>query len=108
MIFPFRKKLFRSHKGRISSYVHRVRNPVSFCPAESGNWRYKGTIYKIRIDNGNEGNESARVLFVQSKDGNLNIIHAFLKSTRKTPVKEARQAMKIYNMLECLKTVIMG
>ena len=66
-------------------------------------WKYKGTIYKLRIDN---GKESARILFSQSKDGNLKIIHAFLKSTRKTPVKEARQAMAIYNMLEGLKTVI--
>jgi phage-related protein len=66
-------------------------------------WKYKGTIYKLRIDN---GKESARVLFAQSTDGNLTIIHAFLKSTRKTPMKEARQAMKIYAMLEGLKTVI--
>jgi len=66
-------------------------------------WKYKGTIYKLRIDN---GKESARILFSKSKDGNLKIIHAFLKSTRKTPVKEARQAMAIYNMLEGLKTVI--
>ncbi|MCI5125624.1 MAG: hypothetical protein D3925_14405 [Candidatus Electrothrix sp. AR5] len=66
-------------------------------------WKYKGTIYKLRIDN---GKESARILFSKSKDGNLKIIHAFLKSTRKTPVKEARQAMEIYSMLEGLKTVI--
>jgi len=65
-------------------------------------WKYKGTIYKIRID---KGKESARVLFSKSQDGDLTIIHAFLKSTRKTPAKEARQAMKIYQMLECLKTV---
>jgi len=66
-------------------------------------WKYKGTIYKLRIDN---GKESARVLFSKSKDGNLKIIHAFLKSTRKTPVKDAQQAMKIYQMLECTETVI--
>ena len=66
-------------------------------------WKYKGTIYKLRIDN---GKESARVLFSKSKEGDLNIIHAFLKSTRKTPAKEAQQAMKIYQMLECLETVI--
>lgn len=66
-------------------------------------WKYKGTIYKIRIDS---GKESARVLFSKSKDGNLKIIHAFLKSTRKTPTKEAQQAIKIYQMLECLETVI--
>ncbi|MCU7817596.1 MAG: type II toxin-antitoxin system RelE/ParE family toxin [gamma proteobacterium symbiont of Lucinoma myriamae] len=66
-------------------------------------WKYKGTIYKLRIDN---GKESARVLFSKSKDGNLKIIHAFLKSTRKTPAKEAQQAIAIYQILECLETVI--
>lgn len=66
-------------------------------------WKYKGTIYKLRIDN---GKESARVLFSKSKDGNLRIIHAFLKSTRKTPVKEAQQAIAIYQMLERLEIVI--
>ena len=66
-------------------------------------WKYKGTIYKLRIDN---GNESARVLFSKSKEGDLIIIHAFLKSTRKTPAKEARQAIAIYQMLDYLETVI--
>ncbi len=66
-------------------------------------WKYKGTIYKLRIDN---NKESARVLFSKSKDGDLKIIHAFLKSTRKTPVKEARQAIAIYQILERLETVI--
>lgn len=66
-------------------------------------WKYKGTIYKLRIDN---GKESARVLFSKSKDGDLKIIHAFLKSTRKTPAKEARQAIAIYQMPEGLETVI--
>lgn len=66
-------------------------------------WKYKGTIYKLRIDN---GKESARVLFSKTNDGNLKIIHAFLKSTRKTPVKEAKQAIAIYQMLENLETVI--
>jgi len=66
-------------------------------------WKYKGTIYKLRIDN---GKKSARVLFSKSKDGNLKIVHAFLKSTRKTPVKEAQQAIAIYQMLECLETII--
>lgn len=65
-------------------------------------WKYKGTIYKLRVDN---SNESARLLFSKSKEGDLKIIHAFLKSTRKTPAKEARQAIKIYQMIECLKTV---
>ena len=66
-------------------------------------WKYKGTIYKLRIDN---GNESARVLFSRSTDGNLKIIHAFLKSTRKTPEKEARQAITIYKRLEYLQTFV--
>ena len=66
-------------------------------------WKYKGTIYKLRIDN---GNESARVLFARSKDGNLIIIHAFLKSTRKTPVKDAQQAIKIYQSLDSVETII--
>ena len=66
-------------------------------------WKYKGTIYKLRIDN---GNESSRVLFYKSKDGALIIIHAFVKSTRKTPAKDAQQAIAIYQNLECLKTVI--
>jgi len=65
-------------------------------------WKYKGTIYKLRVDN---GNESARVLFAKSKEGDLIIIHAFLKSTRKTPVKDAHQAIKIYQMLEDIETV---
>ncbi|MET0013631.1 MAG: type II toxin-antitoxin system RelE/ParE family toxin [Sedimenticola sp.] len=64
-------------------------------------WKYKGTIYKLRVDN---GKESARVLFSKSKDGDLTIIHAFLKSTRKTPAKEAQQAIAIYQMLERLET----
>jgi len=66
-------------------------------------WKYKGTIYKLRIDN---GKESARVLFSRSKDGNIIIIHGFLKSTRKTPKKEARQAIAIYQELESLETYI--
>ena len=66
-------------------------------------WKYKGSIYKLRVDS---GNESARVLFAKSKDGNVIIIHAFLKSTRKTPAKDARQAIKIYQTLENLETVI--
>ena len=66
-------------------------------------WKYKGTIYKLRIDN---GKESARVLFSKSKDGHLIIIHAFLKSTRKTPVKDAKQAIAIYQTLECLEKII--
>ena len=66
-------------------------------------WKYKGTIYKLRVDN---GKESARVLFSKLRDGNLVIIHAFLKSTRKTPAKEAKQAIAIYQMLENLETIV--
>ncbi len=66
-------------------------------------WKYKGTIYKLRVDS---GNESARVLFSKSKDGSLIIIHAFLKSTQKTPAKDARQAIKVYQTLKNLETTI--
>jgi phage-related protein len=66
-------------------------------------WKYKGTLYKLRVDN---GKESARVIFSKSKDGHLKIIHAFLKSTRKTPVKEARQAIKIYQLIESIETIV--
>ena len=64
-------------------------------------WKYKGTIYKLRVDS---GTESARVLFIRSQDGNLIIIHAFLKSTQKTPKKEAKQAIMLYQKLDNLKT----
>jgi len=66
-------------------------------------WKYNGTIYKLRIDS---SKESARVLFSKSKEGDLIIIHAFLKSTRKTPKKDAHQAISIYQTLESLETVI--
>jgi phage-related protein len=66
-------------------------------------WKYKGTIYKLRVDN---GKESSRVLFSKSKESNLTIIHAFIKSTRKTPKKEAHQAISIYQTLESLEAVI--
>jgi len=66
-------------------------------------WKYKGTIYKLRVDN---CNESARILFSKSKNGNLKILHAFLKSTRKTPKKEAHQAIAVYQILENLETII--
>ena len=66
-------------------------------------WKYNGTIYKLRID---KGKESARILFSKSKDGDLTIIHAFMKSTRKTPKKEAHQAITIYQSLETLKTEV--
>jgi len=66
-------------------------------------WKYKGTIYKLRVDN---GKESARVLFSKSKEGDLIIIHSFLKSTRKTPTKDAHQAIAIYQMLDSLNAVV--
>jgi len=66
-------------------------------------WKYKGTIYKLRVDS---GKESARVLFSKSKEGNLIIIHAFLKSTQKTPTKDARQAIKVYLALDSFKASI--
>ncbi len=65
-------------------------------------WKYKGTIYKLRVDN---GKESARVLFSKSSNGNLIVIHAFLKSTRKTPAKDAKQAIAIYQALGHLESV---
>ncbi|MBL7004017.1 MAG: type II toxin-antitoxin system RelE/ParE family toxin [Gammaproteobacteria bacterium] len=66
-------------------------------------WKYKGTIYKLRVDN---ANESARVLFAKTKQGNLKIIHAFLKSTQKTPKKDARQAISIYQNLDSFKSIV--
>jgi phage-related protein len=60
-------------------------------------WKYKGTIYKLRVDN---GKESARVLFSKTKEGHLIIVHGFLKSTRKTPAKEAHQAIAVYQALD--------
>ncbi len=66
-------------------------------------WNYNGTIYKLRVDN---GKESARVLFTKSRSGDLIIIHAFLKSTRKTPKKDAHQAISIYQILDTLKMEI--
>lgn len=68
-------------------------------------WKFKGTIYKLRVDN---GNESARVLFSKLRDGNLIIIHAFLKSTRKTPTKEAKQAIAVYQALGYLENKGIG
>ena len=46
------------------------------------------------------------MLISKSKNGDLVIIHAFLKATRKTPVKEASQVITIYQMPEALDTVI--
>lgn len=68
-------------------------------------WKYKGTIYKLRVDN---GNESARILFSRSKDGDIKLIHAFLKSTRKTPKKDAHQAIAVYQELDLMQAVVWG
>ncbi len=68
-------------------------------------WKYHGTIYKLRVDN---GKESARVLFVKTTNGDLLILHAFLKSTRKTPSKEAKQAIRLFHQVGDLTTVIWG
>ena len=54
-------------------------------------WRYKGTIYKLRVDC---GKESARVLFIKTEDNNLVLLHGFVKKTRKTPAKEAMVALR--------------
>ena len=62
-------------------------------------WKYKGTIYKLRVD---AGKESIRVLFAKSREGNLVILHAFLKSTRKTPAKDAHHAIAVYAMQDKL------
>lgn len=60
-------------------------------------WKYKGLIYKLRVDN---GKESARVLFIKTKGSDLVLIHAFLKSTQKTPKKEAKQAISVYQQFD--------
>jgi len=65
-------------------------------------WKYKGTIYKLRVDS---GTESARILFSKSNDGIIRIIHAFLKSTRKTPTRDAQQAIAIYQTLDSIDTI---
>ncbi len=60
-------------------------------------WRYKGTIYKLRVDC---GKESARVLFIKTEDNNLVLLHGFVKKTRKTPAKEAMVALRNYERLK--------
>jgi len=99
------KALYIKIYDKFQSYVQHgdVYHGKNLKTLNSKIWKYKGTIYKLRIDS---DKESARVLFSKSKDGNLKIIHAFLKSTRKTPAKEAQQAIAIYQMLESLETVI--
>ena len=60
-------------------------------------WGYKGTIYKLRVDN---GKESARVLFAKSADNDIVLVHGFIKTTRKTPKKEAKIAMENFQRLK--------
>lgn len=91
--------------NKFQSYVQHgdVYHGKSLKALNSRIWKYKGTIYKLRVDS---GKESARVLFAKTKTGDLIIIHAFLKSTRKTPSKDARQAIEIYQSLDKLEAVI--
>jgi len=99
------EKLHRKIFNKFQSYVQYgdLYKDKNLKTLNSKIWKYKGTIYKLRIDN---GTESARVLFSRSKNGNLIIIHGFLKSTRKTPKKEARQVIATYQELENLETYI--
>lgn len=60
-------------------------------------WGYKGTIYKLRVDC---GKESARVLFVKTAANDIVLVHGFLKTTRKTPSKDARIAMENFERVK--------
>ena len=60
-------------------------------------WGYKGTIYKLRVDC---GKESARVLFVQTAANDMVLLHGFLKTTRKTPHRDAKIAMANFQRLK--------
>jgi len=97
--------LFQKIYNKFQSYVEHgdVYHGKSLKTLNSKIWNYKGTIYKLRVDS---GKESARVLFVKSNDGNLTIIHAFLKSTQKTPAKEAKQAIAVHQILGSLETAV--
>jgi len=97
--------LYQKIFNKFQSYVEHgdIYHGKSLKTLNSKIWKYKGTIYKLRVDS---GKESARVLFSKSNDGNLVIIHAFLKSTQKTPVKEAKQAIAIYQILGSLETAV--
>ena len=90
--------------NKLQSYVQHgdVYHCKSLKALNSKIWKYKGTIYKLRVDN---GKESARVLFTKSKEGDLIVLHAFLKSTRKTPAKDARQAIALYEMVDSIETL---
>ena len=60
-------------------------------------WGYKGTIYKLRVDC---GKESARVLFVKTAANDIVLLHGFLKTTRKTPSRDARIAIDNYERVK--------
>ena len=60
-------------------------------------WGYKGTIYKLRVDC---GKESARVLFVKTSTNDIVLLHGFLKTTRKTPHRDAKIAMANFQRLK--------
>ncbi len=60
-------------------------------------WGYKGTIYKLRVDC---GKESARVLFVKTAANDIVLVHGFLKTTRKTPSKDAKIAMENFERVK--------
>lgn len=60
-------------------------------------WGYKGTIYKLRVDC---GKESARVLFVKTAANDIVLLHGFLKTTRKTPSRDARIALDNFERLK--------
>ena len=60
-------------------------------------WGYKGTIYKLRVDC---GKESARVLFVKTATNDIVLLHGFLKTTRKTPSKDARIAIENFERVK--------
>ena len=60
-------------------------------------WGYKGTIYKLRVDC---GKQSARVLFVKTAANDIVLVHGFLKTTRKTPSRDARIAIDNYERVK--------
>ena len=60
-------------------------------------WGYKGTIYKLRVDC---GKQSARVLFIKTAANDIVLVHGFLKTTRKTPGRDARIAMDNYQRVK--------
>ncbi|UJF16830.1 type II toxin-antitoxin system RelE/ParE family toxin [Vibrio sp. SS-MA-C1-2] len=57
-------------------------------------WHYKGTIYKLRVDS---VGISSRVLFCVKKE-RLILLHAFTKTTAKTPSKEGKLAVRLFQL----------